>query len=258
MFQPSVFLSHGAPDLALKTDHPTYHFLQELPKALPRPDAIVIFSAHWCTPQVMVSQDVSYRAVHDFGGFDERLYALRYAPKGCPELAKMVLDMVKHQDDDAKLVVKGGLDHGVWIPLLLMYPDPFIPVVQVSIQPDKSPAYHLAVGKSLQELRSHNVLVIGSGSMTHNLYAMNWNDHDAPPPRWVSDFTDWMHDRLEAGDTESVLHYRNLAPYAQNNHPTSEHLLPLFVAMGAGGAKAKRIHTASAYATVGLDAYQFS
>jgi len=258
MFQPSLFLSHGAPDLALKTEHPTYRFFQDLPKMFPRPDAVVIFSAHWGAEHIQITRDASYRAIYDFGGFDDRLYSIRYAPKGSPDLAQIVLDLVKQNDSQAELVSNQGLDHGAWIPLMLMYPDPFIPVVQVAIQPEKSPAYHYELGRSLAELRGHNVLIIGSGSLTHNLYEMTWHDYESIPPKWVADFSAWMRDRLEEGDKESVLQYRSLAPYARKNHPTDDHLVPLFIAMGAGGNTARRIHTASSYGTVMMDAYQFS
>jgi 4,5-DOPA dioxygenase extradiol len=258
MYQPSLFLSHGAPDLVLKTGHPTYQFLQELPQTFPRPDAIVIFSAHWCTEHLMIAKNESYKTIYDFGGFDEQLYAMRYAAHGSPELAGMILDLVKKNDNTARHVNNAGLDHGAWIPLMLMYPDPFIPVVEVAIQPNNSPEYHYFLGKSLRELRQQNVLVIGSGSMTHNLYETTWNNDVSLPPRWVTDFSTWMKDRIEAGDKDSILRYRALAPYAEKNHPTDEHLLPLFIAMGAGGTVAKRIHTASTYGTVMMDAYQFN
>lgn len=258
MFQPSLFLSHGAPDLSLQTEHPTYRFLQELPQMFPRPDAVVMFSAHWGTDHVQISKDSAYRAIYDFSGFDDRLYALRYAPKGSPDLAQMVLDLVQRPARQAELVNNENLDHGAWVPLRLMYPDPFMPLVQVAIQPQEAPEYHYALGQSLAELRDHNVLIIGSGSITHNLYEMNWSDYNSPPPEWVTAFTDWMRDRLEAGDYSSVLQYRSLAPYAKENHPSEEHLLPLFIAMGAGGTTAQRIHTASSYGTVMMDAYAFT
>lgn len=259
MYQPSLFVSHGAPDIALRHEHPSYRFFQELPNMFPRPDAIVILSAHWCTDHIMITKDESYKAIYDFGGFDERLYSMKYFPKGNPDLARMTLDLLKQNDSKAELVNNSGLDHGAWIPLMLMYPDSYIPVVQVSIQPDRLPSYHYALGASLVELRSQNVLIIGSGAMTHNLSKLVFDDHDATPPRWVSAFAEWMKERLEAGDKESVLQYRTLAPYAQENHPTDDHLVPLFIAMGAGGGgTAQRIHTATTYGTVMMDAYEFT
>ena len=259
MHQPSLFISHGAPDIAVRDGHPTYRFFQELPKMFPRPDAIVILSAHWCTDHIMIAKDESYKAIYDFGGFDERLYSMKYSPKGSPDLARIILDLLQQNDSKAELVINAGLDHGAWIPLMLMYPDSYIPVVQVSIQPDRLPSYHYDFGASLSELRSQNVLIIGSGAMTHNLNELAFNNHDAVPPRGVTVFANWMKERLEAGDKESVMQYRTLAPYAQKNHPTDDHLVPLFIAMGAGGGgTAKRIHTATTYGTVMMDAYEFA
>jgi len=225
---------------------------------LPRPDAVVIFSAHWCADHIQISKDVSYRPLYDFGGFDDRLYSIRYAPKGNPDLAGIVLDLVRKLDRDAELVANGCVDHGVWIPMMLMYPDPFIPVVQVAVQPESSPEYHYALGGALAELRRQNVLIIGSGSITHNLYELNWHDYYSRPPNWVAGFSSWVRERLEAGDRQAVLDYRNLAPHAQENHPTSDHLIPLFIAMGAGRDTAQRVHTAASYGTVMMDAYQFT
>jgi 4,5-DOPA dioxygenase extradiol len=260
MYQPSLFISHGAPDIALKIGHPTYRFFQDLPHTFPRPDAVVILSAHWCTEHIMIAKNESYRAIHDFAGFDERLYSLRYSPKGSPELARIILDLLKQDNEfDAELVNISGLDHGVWVPLRLMYPDPFIPVVQVSIKTAKPPAYHYALGASLAELRSQNVLIVGSGAMTHNLSEALFTDHDSTPLQWVSEFASWMKERLEVGDKISVMDYQTLAPYAKKNHPTDDHIIPLFVAMGAGdGGCAKRIHTATSYGTVMMDAYKFA
>ncbi|MDK9709124.1 MAG: dioxygenase [Desulforhopalus sp.] len=258
MAQPSLFISHGAPDIAVKTDHPSYRFLCEASGMFPRPDAIVILSAHWTTDHVMVSSTASYKTIYDFGGFDPRLYAMQYSPKGNPDLSRIVLQLVRGTDGKAELVEHASLDHGAWIPLLLMYPEAYIPVVQVSIQPNLSPAYHYALGEALQELRQQNVLIIGSGAMTHNLSEMMFSGDGLSSPQWVADFADWMRDRIEAGDREALLSYREQAPHARRNHPTEEHILPLFLAMGAGGGiPGKQIHTATSYGTVRMDAYAF-
>ncbi|MDR3631486.1 MAG: class III extradiol ring-cleavage dioxygenase [Desulfocapsaceae bacterium] len=259
MYLPSFFISHGSPDIALMTEHPTYRFLQELPKTFSQPDAIVIFSAHWCTEHVMVSMADRHKAIYDFGGFDPRLYAMTYEPKGQPELAREVHTLLEKVDGKAELVNTSGLDHGVWILLKLMYPKADIPVVQVSIQPDRPLGYHYNLGSALAELRKKNILIIGSGAMTHNLYELSRYEHDAAPPGWVSVFANWMKERLEAGEKDTVLQYRKLSPHALENHPTEEHLQPLFIAMGAGdGGIAKRIHTASTYGTIMMDAYKFT
>jgi len=258
MFQPSLFISHGAPDIAVKSDHPSHRFLTEMPRLFARPDAIVILSAHWCTERITISNAESYKAIYDFGGFDERLYSMHYSPKGCPELARIIFDMLEKNNWQPKLAGNAELDHGAWIPLKLMYPEAYIPVVRISIQPDQPPENHYELGRVLAELRQQNILVIGSGAMTHNLFEMTFNQHDGGAPQWVTDFADWMKDKLETGDKAAILSYRDNAPYSRKNHPTDDHLVPLFIAMGAGnGDTARRIHTATSYGTVMMDSYAF-
>jgi 4,5-DOPA dioxygenase extradiol len=150
-----------------------------------------------------------------------------------------------------------GLDHGAWVPLRLMFPDADIPVTQLSLVHGASPAEHFRLGQAIAGLREENVLVIGSGSMTHNLYELRRDGIGAPAPAWVSEFTAWMDARLAAGDRDALLDYRRSAPYAAENHPSEEHLLPLFVAMGAGGAAARRLHASVEYGVLAMDVYAF-
>ena len=259
MYQPSIFISHGAPDIAVKAEHPSHQFLRELPNGRSRPEAIVVFSAHWCTEHIMISKAESYVALHDFGGFDPRLYSMEYAPKGNPDIAHTIFNLLRKSDGRTELVDHSTLDHGAWIPLRLMYPEANIPVIQISIQPDRLPEYHYNLGASIVELRKHNILIIGSGAMSHNLYEASFHNHNAAPPEWVQAFADWMKDRLESGVQKDVLQYRTVSPYAMKNHPTEDHIIPLFIAMGAGnGSKGKRIHTATTYGTIMMDAYEFT
>lgn len=258
MFQPALFISHGAPDIALRTEHPAYVFLEDYGKTQPRPDAIVIFSGHWLAGHTMVSNAESYRAIYDFGGFDRQLYSMGYAPGGNKELAEIVAGMLKEQDPKTELVHNPTLDHGIWIPLRIMYPDANIPVVQVSLQAGKPASYYYALGQSLADLKKQNVLVIGSGALTHNLYELDLYNHEAQAPPWVATFAEWIRKKVEEGDNEALFDYLQQAPYARQNHPTDDHLIPLFVAMGAGGKNAERIHTSSSYKTVMMDAYSFS
>jgi len=258
MAQPSLFISHGAPDIAVKTEHPSYRFLSEISTMFARPDAIVIFSAHWGTDRVLVSSADSYKAIYDFGGFDPRLYTMQYSPKGNRDLSSIVLNLIRGVDRTAELVETAELDHGAWIPLHLMYPEAYIPVVSVSIQPHLPPEHHYALGKALEELRHQNVLIIGSGAMTHNLYEMRLDDNSISEPQWVAEFADWMKDRLTTGDSATVLKYRKNAPHANKNHPTEEHILPLFITMGAGaGEPGQQLHSATSYGTVRMDSYAF-
>jgi 4,5-DOPA dioxygenase extradiol len=161
--------------------------------------------------------------------------------------------------------VRRGLDHGAWVPLRLMYPDADIPVAQVSLQRGGSPADHERMGRALAGLRDEGVLIVGSGSLTHNLYEFRGGAVDAPVPSWVSEFSDWMHDKLQNGQPGQLLDYRSAAPHAVHNHPSDEHLLPLFVAMGAAHddasgrpIKAERLHSSYEYSVLAMDAYAFS
>jgi 4,5-DOPA dioxygenase extradiol len=140
---------------------------------------------------------------------------------------------------------------------MLMYPDADIPVTQIAVQPQRDARHHAAVGAALAPLRNEGVLIIGSGSTTHNLREFRGNRLDSPPPPWVSEFADWLHAAIEADRTEDVLDFETKAPQARRNHPTTEHFLPLFVAMGAGGGWGKRIHASNTYGILAMDAYQF-
>jgi hypothetical protein len=152
-----------------------------------------------------------------------------------------------------------GLDHGAWVPLLLMYPEADVPVTQLSLQAHLGPAHHFRIGEALRPLRETGVLVLGSGSLTHNLGEFRQHRGDPTPPPWVVEFADWMADKIARGSIEDLLDYRRRAPHAERNHPTDEHLLPLFFALGAArpGARGSRVHTSNAYGVLAMDAYAF-
>jgi len=257
---PAIFVSHGSPMLALQ-DSPARRFLESLGKTLPRPKAILVVSAHWETlhgPAVSLATQPD--TIHDFGGFPRALFEMRYPAPGAPEAAERAASLL-----EAAGIVVGrsstrGLDHGAWVPLRLMYPEADIPVAQVSIVRGASPAEHEKMGRALAELRKEGVLVFASGSLTHNLYEFRGQAIDAPAPAWVSDFAAWMQDRIEADDRAALLDYRKAAPFAAENHPTDEHLLPLFVALGAGGkgAHATRLHSSFEHGVLAMDAYAFN
>ena len=241
-------------------DSPASRFLQGLGKSLPQPRAILAVSAHWETlrePAVSLSEQPD--TIHDFGGFPQVLYTLRYPAPGAPGLAAQAADLLEQSGFTVGRSPDRGLDHGAWIPLRLMYPDAKIPVTQLSLLRSASPAAHEQLGRALVKLRDDGILVIGSGALTHNLHEFRGNDLDAPVPAWVSDFGAWMMARLRENDREALLDYRAQAPSAARNHPTEEHLLPLFVAMGAAGedAIAERIHTSHEYGVLAMDVYAF-
>jgi 4,5-DOPA dioxygenase extradiol len=255
---PALFVSHGAPTLPLE-DSPARHFIAGLGADLPPPKAILAISAHWETPRPAVSAATRPETIHDFHGFPEALYRLRYPAPGAPELARRVAGLLRERGLPADIDEARGLDHGAWTPLLLMYPDAQIPVTQLSVQPQQDPRYHWRLGEALRPLRDEGVLILASGSATHNLREFRGRDADSEAAPWARAFGEWLADTLEHAATEDLLEYRTRAPEAVRNHPTDEHLLPIFVAAGAGApdVPGKRIHTSYAYGVIGMDAYRF-
>ncbi|MEX6725314.1 dioxygenase family protein [Parapedomonas caeni] len=260
--QPTLFLSHGAPDLVL-TPAPARAFLSGLGTTLVRPRAILVVSAHWMTDSPAVAATARPATIHDFHGFPEPLYRLRYPAPGDPALAGEIASLLAAAGLPAALDADWGLDHGAWVPLLLMYPQADLPVLQLAIQPHRDPRHHFALGRAIARLREENVLVLASGSMTHNLRIIDRRGIDAPEADWARAFADWMAERLTTGDIEAVLDYRARAPFAVQAHPYDDHLLPLFTALGAAtGAdgtppRATRLHASVTYGTLRMDALRF-
>ena len=257
---PVLFISHGSPMLAV-TESPARRFLESLGRSLPRPTSILVISAHWESdgaPAVSLAQQPA--TIHDFRGFPPELFAIDYPAPGAPELAGHAAQLLEQAGYAVKRSADRGLDHGAWVPLRLMYPQADIPVAQLSLVRGAGPAEHERLGSALSALRQEGVLVVGSGSLTHNLHEFRGQGVDAPVPSWVSDFSDWMHARLQAQQRDALLDYRRAAPDGERNHPTEEHLLPLFVAMGAAGAaaRAERIHASYEYGVLAMDIYAFS
>jgi 4,5-DOPA dioxygenase extradiol len=233
--------------------------LTELAAGLPRPRAIVIATAHWLTPQPRVGGAAQPETVHDFFGFPAPLYEIRYPAAGAPALADQVVQLLVQAGLQTETDPSQGLDHGAWVPLRLLYPEADIPVVPLSIQPGRDPAHHLAVGRALAPLRDEGVLVIGSGSITHNLGDLRMGYGAQREAPYVRPFIGWMEQHLAAGDIEALLDYRRQAPFAQRAHPTDEHLLPLFVALGAAGLQptAQRIDAGIDHGILAMDIYRF-
>jgi 4,5-DOPA dioxygenase extradiol len=259
MTLPSLFLSHGAPTLPL-SDTPARTFLSELGTKLSHPKAILVISAHWETERPAVNAVAVNDTIHDFYGFPRPLYAMRYPAPGAPVLAARIAEALRASGLGCDIDTRRGLDHGAWVPLLLMYPDADIPVLQLSLQPHLGAAHHVRVGRALQALAGEGVLIIGSGSMTHDLSEFRGHGLNDPAPAWVSGFADWCHDALTSGATADLLNYRELAPFARKNHPSEEHFLPLFSALGAAGedALAERLHVSSTYSILRMDVFAFS
>ncbi|HTH74935.1 MAG TPA: class III extradiol ring-cleavage dioxygenase [Trinickia sp.] len=228
---PSLFLSHGAPTLPIDPSMPSGEFAA-LAAQLPRPRAILMLSAHWGTDQPIASTAEAPETIHDFYGFPRALYELRYPAPGAPDLARRAASLLGAADIPA-LTQPHGLDHGAWVPLLLMFPQADVPVAQLSIQPHRDPAHHYAVGRALRPLAEDGVLIVGSGQITHNLRAADFGAKPGEADPRVAEFTDWFEARLAERDIEALLDYRRRAPSAVQMHPTDEHLLPIFSALGA-------------------------
>lgn len=255
---PTLFLSHGAPTLPLM-DTPATSFLRGLAGTLERPKAILVASAHWETARPEVNAVAVNDTIHDFHGFPRPLYQLTYPAPGDAALAARVLALLSAAGLPGTSDPARGLDHGAWVPLLLAYPGHDIPVLQLSIQTHLGPEHHVRLGAALAALRAEGVLVVGSGSFTHDLRGFRNQAVDAPMRPDVIAFSDWMDTAIREHRREDLLAYRTRAPYAVQNHPTDEHLLPLYVAMGAAGpdAKPERIHSSAQFSILRMDAYAF-
>ncbi|MCP3055246.1 DODA-type extradiol aromatic ring-opening family dioxygenase [Aurantimonas marianensis] len=261
---PSLFISHGSPDIAIAETEAT-RFLRGLAADLPRPKAILVASAHFeAEDSVLVSGDERPETIYDFGGFDRRLYRMRYPAPGDPAVADRVVQALCERGFAAEIATERGFDHGTWVPLILAYPDADIPVVQISVDPTRGPAHHLALGEALEPLCDEDILIIGSGSFTHNLREafarMQQGERQTETPAWVADFADWMSEHLLAGDRDALTDYRARAPFAVENHPTDEHLMPLYVAIGAAGADAtaRKLHDSRDFGVLSMEAFAFA
>jgi 4,5-DOPA dioxygenase extradiol len=240
---------------------PARDFLAGLGAELARPEAILLVSAHFDSPVLTITAAPKPPTIHDFGGFPDILYQQQYPAPGAPALARDIADLLTKSGEAVAIDAHRGLDHGAWVPLMLLYPDADIPVIQLSIDSSRSTDWHVRLGAALAPLRDRNILILGSGSMTHNLRAFFTERPtiDARPPEWVSDFADWTDARLIAGDLAAVTNLIDLAPFGHRNHPTPDHILPLHVAMGAGGLPlhARRLHRSTTYGVLAMDAYAF-
>lgn len=252
---PSLFVSHGSPMFALEPGKLGPN-LQQLGASLPGLSAIVIVSPHWQTRGVRVSGADAPATIHDFGGFPAPLYALQYPVRGAPQLAGEIRGLLASAGFDAAIDDNRGLDHGAWVPLRYLKPEGDVPVLQVSLPHDIDAAGALRLGQALAPLREQGVLVIGSGSLTHNLYEFRQHVQD---PQYAQTFADWIADALARRDVDALLRYRELAPSAARAHPTEEHFLPLLVALGASdaGDAFAFLEGGMTYGVLSMDSYAF-
>lgn len=238
---PAVYLSHGAPPLAV--DARWTAELAAWSARLPRPSAILVVSAHWEAAPLTIGATTPTPLVYDFWGFPERYYTVQYDAPGAPDLAASVRRLLSGRGLGTVDAPQRGLDHGAYVPLVEMYPQADIPTLQISM-PSLEPRALFEVGRRLAPLRDEGVLIMGSGFTTHNLSLVDLcGPSDAVPPSWSAEFDAWVADALAAGEIDAVLDFGVKGPAARLAHPRTEHFAPLFVSLGAtygdGGDAAK-------------------
>lgn len=253
---PVYFISHGAPDL-LTRDVPASKFMKELSLPLDKARAILVISAHWETEEPEITAVTKPETIHDFYGFPKELYDIRYPVIGSAELAEEIADILKTNGFKSILDYTRGLDHGAWMPLYLIAPKCALPVLQLSIQTGKSPEYHYNVGKAIAPLRNKGVIIIGSGNITHNLRAA-LRDQTNESLKYAEEFEAWLHEALLQKEHSVILDWVNNAPHAKWNHPTDDHILPLFTVLGTSdNDPAERIHQSYDYNVLSMGSYIF-
>ncbi len=260
-----LYLSHGSPMTALEPRE-AGAFMQRLGHTLRQrqglPQAVLAISAHSLTREPVLMAGAQHAAIYDFGGFDPKLQTLRYDAPGAPALAERAQALMTAAGLPVHRVDKGGLDHGIWTPLRYLFPDADVPVLPLAWPPDWSPKQLFALGQALTPLADEGVLIMASGSITHNLGRVFAGGLQADIERAATPestaFRDWFEARGAAADWTALLDYRRQAPHAALMHPSDEHLLPYYVAAGAGGrVAARRIHASLTYGDLGMDAYAF-
>jgi 4,5-DOPA dioxygenase extradiol len=252
----TLFICHGSPTIAIEDNEYT-KFLKELGENI-NPKAIVIFTAHWESDITTISSiDRNYDMIYDFGGFPEELYSIRYPAKGSTKIASKLHFALENHGIKSNMDTVRGLDHGTWVILRHMYPEANIPVIQVSVNPMLSPENQYEIGQAIQDLSKEDILVIGSGATVHNLWSINWEAKD--PEAWAVEFDNWLIDKIQSKDLDSLFNYRNLAPHAKRAVPREEHLVPLFITMGSGigGNKSNLLYRSYDLGTLSYICFQF-
>lgn len=253
-FLPSVFLSHGAPDILL-SDQPAVPAMQELAVALPRPRAIAVISAHWIDDPIGVTVGGSLPTIHDFGGFPQALYDMDYAAMGDDQLSSDIVRRLQEHGLACRLAERRGLDHGAWVPLKIMYPEAQVPVVQVSL-PTGSMDRLVSLGAALRPLRETGVLVVGSGGSVHNLRALDPHGHTDD---WAVEFEQWLLDVVEGNHFDRLVTKSGFPATFSRAHPSLEHYAPLVVAWAAGDPDrpGRRLHHSFSYGNLGMSCFAF-
>ncbi|WP_296175359.1 DODA-type extradiol aromatic ring-opening family dioxygenase [Psychrobacter sp. UBA2769] len=248
---PALFISHGAPTLAIEQSATT-SALARIGQNLPKPRAIIIMSAHWQSAKLEISSNPQPKTWHDFSGFTPELYDLQYPAAGQPALAETLAQQLTARGITCRVNPLRVSDHGVWAPLLHLYPEADIPIVQISLPRHYDSVACYQLGAQLAQLRDEQILLIGSGSITHNLQALRWQAESID--KTARDFKVWLLQQLKT-DIPSALDWQQYPNY-QNVHPSDEHLLPLFFTLGAG-QRVSVVHQSMAHHSLGMDIYRF-
>ncbi len=253
MTLPTLFIAHGAPDLPL-SGTPARAFTQSLGARFPKLEAILVISAHWEARVPTLGTAAAPDTVHDFGGFDERLYDLRYRARTSPKVIAEIAAALKEAGIAYSEDPRRGYDHGVWIPLLLAFPKADVPVIQLSLRRGASAEENMALGRALAPLREKGVLIVGSGATVHNLRALA--REGSPAPDWARAVDDGIVAAIESGDTASLLKLPE-TQIGRIAHPTPEHLMPLYVALGAGGGRGRALHRSFSWGSISMTSFAF-
>ncbi|WP_082637964.1 MULTISPECIES: DODA-type extradiol aromatic ring-opening family dioxygenase [unclassified Psychrobacter] len=248
---PALFISHGAPTLAIEQSATT-NALARIGQNLPKPRAIVIMSAHWLSAKLEISSNPRPKTWHDFSGFDPKLYELQYPAQGHVELAESLAQQLTARGIICSANPMRVCDHGVWAPLKHLYPEADVPIVQISLPQHYDSVSLYQLGAQLAHLREEQILIIGSGNITHNLQALRWQADSVDPA--AKDFKLWLLQQLKT-DIPSALDWHQYPDY-KNIHPSDEHLLPLFFALGAA-QRVSVVHESMAHHSLGMDIYRF-
>ncbi|OAN52195.1 dioxygenase [Paramagnetospirillum marisnigri] len=250
----TLFVSHGSPMMVLD-ETPARDFLKGLGGRIGKPRAVLAVSAHWQTLEPALGFAAWPDKINDIYGFPPELYQMRYEPPGAPEVAARAADLL---GEPVRRDPGAGIDHAIWSVMSLIWPDADVPVVPLSVLRGPGAREHWELGRRLRPLVAEGVLVMGTGAATHGLEDYFRRPAGGPVEPHVQEFTDWLARTAEAGLTESLLNYRRLAPEAGRNHPTEDHLMPFFVALGAAsGGKARRLHHSVDSGILAMDAYGF-
>ena len=254
MNPPSLFVSHGAPDILL-SQHQAVGALQRLAACLPKPRAIVVVSAHWIDHPVGITAGGELKTIHDFDGFPDPLYAVQYPAKGDAELSAEAARLLQGDGFTTRLKQQRGLDHGAWMPLMIMYPAADIPVVQVSL-PAGSLDELVRLGSALGPLRRAGVLILGSGGSVHNLRSLK---PAGTTDDWAVEFEQWLLDCVEGNHFDRLVTPAEFPETFRRAHPSLEHYAPLIVAWAAGARElpGRRVHHSFSYGNLGMSCFQF-